>query len=169
MCSNFFVVSGIVPPLITFWQYGYLSQTPRPVKGSETHNPKSWLSLNIKPKLLWLQGIAMTAGDVLELVAAAPKGSLAPVVTPTVSYGIFRTLYFKVTRRRFFTYGFWRFHKLTLTVKSLHLSSAQKSDCVSTLDSMQRLSHGPQLWERDLLLASVWSALVILTLEEVVL
>ena len=41
-----------------------------------------------------------------------------------------------------------RFHKLTLTVKSLHLSglqSLQKSDRVSIVDSMQRLSHGPQL------------------------
>ena len=35
------------------------------------------------PKLLWLQEIATTVGDVLEPVAAAPKGSLTPVVTPT--------------------------------------------------------------------------------------
>ena len=69
--------------LITSWQYGYLSSTARPVKGSETHNPKSLLSLNIKPKFLWLQGIATKVGDVLELVAVAPKGSLAPAVTPT--------------------------------------------------------------------------------------
>ena len=69
--------------LNTSWQYGYLSLTAMPVKGSETHNPKSLLSLNIKPKFLWLQGIAMKVGDVLELVAVAPKGSLAPVVTPT--------------------------------------------------------------------------------------
>ena len=49
-------------------------------------------------------------------------------------------------------------HKLTLTVKSLHLSgllSLQKSDRVSIIDSMQRLSHGPQLRQRDLLLPSV--------------
>ena len=51
-----------------------------------------------------------------------------------------------------------RFHKLTLTVKSLHLSgllSLQKSDRVSIVESMQRISHGPQLRERDLLLPSV--------------
>ena len=50
------------------------------------------------------------------------------------------------------------FHKLTLTVKSLYLSgllSLQKSDRVSIVDSMQRLSHGPQLQERDILLPSV--------------
>ena len=51
-----------------------------------------------------------------------------------------------------------RFHKLTLTVKSLHLSGhlslqKKKRSCVSILDSMQRLSHGPQLRERDLLFA----------------
>ena len=69
--------------LIISWQYGYLILTARPVKGSETHHPKSLLSLNIKPKFLWLQGIATKVGDVLKLVAIAPKGSLAPVVTPT--------------------------------------------------------------------------------------
>ena len=49
-------------------------------------------------------------------------------------------------------------HKLTLRVKSLYLSgllSLQKSDHVSIVDSMQRLSHGPQLRQRDLLLPSV--------------
>ena len=43
----------------------------------------------------------------------------------------------------------------TLTVKSLHLSgllSLQKCNRVSIIDSMQRLSRGPQLRERDLLL-----------------
>ena len=34
-------------------------------------------------------------------------------------------------------------------------SSGLLSDCVSIVDSMQRLSHGPQLRERDLLLPSV--------------
>ena len=71
--------------LITSWQYGYLSLTARPVKGSEIHNPKSLLSLNIKPKFLWLQGIATKVGNVLELVVVAPMGSLAPVVTPTLA------------------------------------------------------------------------------------
>ena len=67
----------------TSWQYGYLSLTARPLKGSETHNPKSLVSLNIKPKFLWLQGSATKVGDVLELLAVASKGSLAPVVNPT--------------------------------------------------------------------------------------
>ena len=68
--------------LITSWQYGYLSLTARLVKWSETHNPKSWLSLNISLNFSGFKGIATTVGDVLELVAVAPKGSLAPVVTP---------------------------------------------------------------------------------------
>ena len=75
--------------LISSWQYGYLSLPARPAKGSETHNPISLISRNIKPKFLWLQGIAMTVGNVLELVVAVPKGSLAPVVTPTAGNNVY--------------------------------------------------------------------------------
>ena len=55
-----------------------------------------------------------------------------------------------------------RFHKLPLTVNtSIRSSKSAKKQRVSILDSRQRLSHGPQLRERDLLLPSVRNALVI--------
>ena len=78
-------------------------------------------------------------------------------MSESVSYAIFRTQYFKVTYHKKIL-QLWiltlimRFLKLTLPVKSLHLSGLLKSDCVSILDSVQRLSHGPQLRERDFLL-----------------